>query len=87
MSELCCTRLAENTGRKKIAKNSPSGHHRTTFSGCILATMVLPTIEKSLLKSNIFATSPHNMVNFGPLTAEIGAVVWGTSTNFNGFRV
>jgi len=27
------------------------------------------------------------MVNFGPLAAEIGAVVWGTPANFNGFRV
>jgi len=27
------------------------------------------------------------MVNFDPLTAEIGSVVWGTSANFNGFRV
>ena len=27
------------------------------------------------------------MVNFGPLAAEIDLVVWGTSANFNGFRV
>ena len=27
------------------------------------------------------------MVNFGPLAAEIGPIVWGTNTNFNGFRV
>jgi len=27
------------------------------------------------------------MANFGPLTAETGSVVWGTSANFNGFRV
>jgi len=27
------------------------------------------------------------MVNFGPLAAEIGSVVWGTPINFNGFRV
>ena len=27
------------------------------------------------------------MVNFGLLVAEIGPVVWGTPTNFNGFRV
>jgi len=27
------------------------------------------------------------MVNFGPLAAEIGQVVWGTPANFNGFRV
>jgi len=30
-SEMCCTRLAENTGTKTIAKKSPSGHHRTTL--------------------------------------------------------
>jgi len=27
------------------------------------------------------------MVNFGPLAAETGAVLWGTPANFNGFRV
>jgi len=27
------------------------------------------------------------MVNYGPLAAEIGPVVWGTPANFNGFRV
>ena len=27
------------------------------------------------------------MVNFGPLAAEIGSVVWSTPANFNGFRV
>jgi len=27
------------------------------------------------------------MVNFGPRAAEIGSGVWGTPTNFNGFRV
>jgi len=26
---------------------------------------------------------PHNMVNFGRLAAEIGALVWGTPANFN----
>ena len=36
-SEMCCTRLAENTGRKK-SPNSPSGYHRTTLSACIFAT-------------------------------------------------
>jgi len=25
------------------------------------------------------------MVNFGPPTAEIGSLVWGTPANFNGF--
>jgi len=40
-----------------------------------------------LLSSNISSTCPHNMVNFGPLTAEIGSGVWGTPTNFNGFCI
>jgi len=30
---------------------------------------------------------PQNMVNLGPLTAEIGSGVCGTPANFNGFRV
>jgi len=34
MSEMCGTRLAANTGRKK----SSFWHHRTTLSGCIFAT-------------------------------------------------
>ena len=45
--------------------------------------------EKKLvrLSSNISSTCPHNMVNFGPLAAEIVSLVWGTPANFNGFRV
>ena len=41
--------------------------------------------KKNLLSSNISSTCLHNMVNFGPLAAEIGSVVWGTPANFNGF--
>jgi len=37
--------------------------------------------------SNTFPTCPYNMVNFGPLATEIGSLVWGTPTNFDGFRV
>jgi len=40
-----------------------------------------------LLSSSISSTCPHNMVNFGPLAAEIGPVVWGTPAKFDGFRV
>ena len=43
--------------------------------------------EKNLLSSNISSTCPRNMVNFGPLAAEIISLVWGTPTNFNGFCV
>jgi len=45
----------------------------------------IPTIGKNLLNSNISPTCPHNMVNFGPLTAETDWRVWGTPANFNGF--
>ena len=33
------------------------------------------------------STCAHNMVNFGPLAAEIISLVWGTPATFNGFRV
>jgi len=45
------------------------------------------TIGKKFLSSNISATCPHDMVNFGPLAAEIVSLVWGTRGNFNGFLV
>jgi len=42
---------------------------------------------KNLLNNNISSICPHNMVNFGPITAENCWRVWGTPANFNGFRV
>jgi len=36
-SEMCCTRLAEYTGRKKIAKNLPSAYYRTTLLRYVFA--------------------------------------------------
>ena len=85
-SETCCTRLAENTGCKEIAKIL---HLRTIAQLCRAISSQLrhiSTIEKILLNSNIFSTCPYNMMNFGPLAAEIDPVVWGTPANFNGFR-
>jgi len=43
--------------------------------------------EKNLLNIDTSSTCPHNMVNFGLLTAEIRWRVWGTHTNCNGFLV
>jgi len=38
---MCCTRLAENTGRKKSTKIRHVGmHHRTTLSGYIFTTRI-----------------------------------------------
>jgi len=84
MSEMCCTRLAENTGRKR----SPFWHHRTTLSGCVFtAEACINNQKKNLLNIDTSSTCPHNMVNFCLLTAEICWRVWGTHANLNGFRV
>ena len=82
-SEMCCTRLAEDTGRKK----SPFWYHRTTLSRCIFAVEACIENRKTMLNTDTSSTCPDNMVNFGLLTAEICWRVWGTPANFNGFRV
>jgi len=83
---MCCTWLAENTARKNRQK-LPSAHHRTTLSACIFATKACIDNRKKLIKHQYLLHMSHNMVNFGPLPAEIFLRVWGTPANFNGFRV
>ena len=86
-SEMCCTRLAANAGPKKVAKNR---HLGTIVQLCrAISSQIrhVSTIGKNLLSSNISSTCPHNMVNFGPLAAEIVSLVWGTPANFNRFGV
>jgi len=65
MSEMSCTWLAENAGRKK----SPFWHYRTTLSGSIFAAEHVSTIGKknllNLLNVDTSSTCLHNMVNFG----------------------
>ena len=73
---------------QKLRKKSSSVLHSTMLSAYISSQLRhVSTIRKKLLNSNISSTCPHNMVNFGPLTVEIGWRVWGTPANFNGFRV
>jgi len=76
-----------NTGRKK----SPKSRHLGTIPQLCRAISSqlrhVSTIGKNLLSSRISSTCPHNMVNFGPLAAEIISLVWGTPAHFNGFRV
>jgi len=69
-SETCCTRLAENSGCKKIAKNSPSGPITQICWAISSQLRHVSTIGKNLLSSNISSRCLHNMVNFGPLAAE-----------------
>ena len=52
-SEMCCTRLAGNTGRKTDAKKSPSEHHRTNLSSYVFATKACIDSRKNMLNSNI----------------------------------
>jgi len=73
---------------KYRTQKSPSRHHRTTLSGYIFATKArIDNQKKNLLSSNICPTCPLNMVNFGPLAAEIVSLVSGSPLNFNGFFV
>jgi len=74
-------------GMQKLRKN---GHLCTIAPRCRAISLQLrhiSTIGKNLLNSNISSAGPHNMVNFGPLTTEIGWRVWGTPANFTGFCV
>jgi len=85
--EMCCKRLAGNTGRKKDAKNR---HLSTIAQLCWAISSQLRhvlTIGKNLLSSNMSSRCPYNMVNFGPLTAEIDWRVWGIASYLNGYRV
>jgi len=45
------------------------------------------TIGKNLLNSNVSPACPYNMMNFGPLVAEICWRLWGTPAYFKGFCV
>jgi len=73
---------------QKSRQKSPSGRHRTTLSGYIFATKArIDNRKKKLLSSNMSFECRHNMVNFGPLVAEIRWRVWGTPAHFNGLRV
>jgi len=40
-----------------------------------------------MLNSTVSPTCLYNMMNFGPLAAEIVSLVWGIPANVNGFRV
>jgi len=58
-SEMCCTGLAGNTGRKNDAKIAICTYHRTTLTGYIFASSQLRHVstigKKNLLNSNIMS--------------------------------
>jgi len=76
--------LAGNAGPKK----SPKIRHLHTIAQLCPALSSqlrhLSTVGKKLVKQQFISS---NMVNFGPLEAQIISLVWGSPANFNGFRV
>ena len=69
---MCCTRLAENTGRKNYAKNR---HLGTIVQFCLALSSQLghvSTIGKKMLNGNICSICRHNITNFGPLNVTNG---------------
>jgi len=82
-SEMCCSRLAVNRGRKKVAKNRYLGTIAQLRRAIYSQLRHISTIGKKSLSSNMSSRCPHNMVNFGQLAAEIVSLVWGTLANFS----
>ena len=72
---------------QKSRQKSPSGTIAQLCRAISSQLRHVSTIGKKLLSSNMSSRCPHNMVNFGPLTAEIRWRIWGTPANFNGFPV
>jgi len=72
-------------------QKSPKSHRLCTIVQvcCAISSQLrhISTIRKKLLSSNTSSTRTDNVVNFGPLAAEIDPVVWVTPANFNTFRV
>jgi len=81
-SEMCCTRLAGNTARKNDAKNRHLGTIAQFVGLCLRNESMYRQSEKNL-SINTSSTCYLNMVNFGPLMAEIGSGVWGIPANFS----
>jgi len=67
--------LAENTGRKKVAKNRHLGTIAQLCRAISSQLRHVSAIGKKILSANMSCTCPHNMVNFGPLAAESDPVV------------
>ena len=83
-----CPKCAARGSLKYRTQKSPFWHHRTTLLGHIFAAIgMYRQSEKNLLNIDTSSSCPHNMVNFGLLTAVICWRVWGTPANFSEFRV
>jgi len=69
MSETCCTRLAENTGRKKVAKNRHLGTIAQLCRAISSQLWHVSTIgKKNLLSSNMSSTCPPQYGELRPIS-------------------
>jgi len=85
-------RLAGNAGPKNSAKFLHLGTIAQLCRAISSQLRHVSTIGKKPVKQRYLlhiSSQAHNMMNFGPLVAEICWRVWGTRTpaNLNGFRV
>ena len=69
---------------QKSRQKLPSGHHHTTLSGYryIFATKAHNDNRRKTQQYNMSSRCSHNMLNFGPLTADICWRVWGPPCKF-----
>jgi len=86
-SEMWCTWLAENTGRKKSPKSCHLGTITQLCRAISSQLRHLSTIGKKLVKQQYLLHMSPQYGELIPLTAEILLLVWGTPANFNGFHV
>ena len=86
-SQMCCTRLSENTGCNNYAEKSPSVHHRTTLPGSIFATKALLSIGRKLVKQQYLLHMSSQYDELRPINIwnRLASLVHGTPIYFNGF--
>jgi len=73
-------------GCKKSSKNRHLGTIAQLCRAISSQLRHVLTIGKKLVKQQYLLHMFPQYGELGPLAAEIGLVVWGTSANFNGFR-
>ena len=82
---MCCARLAGNAGPKNLQKFAIWAPCYNFLGHVFSIKAHIDNWKKNLLNSNVSLICPHNVVNFGPLEAEICWRVWGSPANFNRF--
>jgi len=91
ISDAGLKRVARGSLKIQDAKKSSKTYHLGTIVDLCRALSLqlrhISTIGKKLVKQQYLLQMSPQYGELGPLAAEIGPVVWGTPTNFNGFRI